>query len=229
MRVLTLYTNFYGQRFAEHLSKRSPDTWKNLSYLFTRRLPAVIDDPEEQLPEDLPAADLLVYVGQDRRLAELVPDLAKRCGVAEVIAAVDARAYFPTGLANQVKLRLKRSGVPAVFPAPFCSLEESMCEGALTREFAGRFGRAHVNVTVLNGRIKEVEVVRGSACGSTLYVAERLPGNTVAECVEHAGLYFHAHPCMASMEMDREIGDTILHVAGHLVKNAVQAALDKTR
>jgi hypothetical protein len=227
MRVLTLYTNFYGQRFAENLETNSPDSWETLSYLFDRRIPAVVDDPEEVLPTDLPQADLLVYVGQDRNLAELIPDIAELCQVKEVIAAVDARGFLPTGLANQIQRRLTKMGIKSSFPAPFCSLTESEAEGPLTREFARYFGQAQMVVAVKDGQIQKVELIRGAPCGNSRYVAERLPGIKVEESVEQAGLLFHAHPCMASMDMDRELGDTILHIAGHLVKNAVNVALEK--
>jgi hypothetical protein len=227
MRVLTLYTNFYGQRFAENLQKHCPNAWEVISYLFDRPIPVVVDDPEEVLPEDLPQADLLVYVGQDRNLAELIPDIAELCQVKEVIAAVDARVFLPTGLANQTQRRLTKMGIKSTFPAPVCSLTESQAEGPLTREFASHFGQARMVVTARDGRIQEVELIRGAPCGNSLYVAERLPGIIVEESVEQAGMLFHAHPCMASMDMDRELGDTILHIAGHLVQKAVNEALEK--
>jgi hypothetical protein len=217
MRVLTLYTNFYGQRFAENLGKNHPDSWETLSYLFDRQIPMVVDDPEEVLP----------YVGQDRNLAELIPDIAELCQVKEVIAGVDARAFLPTGLANQIKRRLDKMGIQSSFPAPFCSLTDSQGEGPLTQEFARHFGQAQMVLTVKDGQIQQAELIRGAPCGNSLYVAERLPGARVEESVEQAGLLFHAHPCMASMDMDRELGDTILHIAGHLVKNAVYIALKK--
>jgi hypothetical protein len=229
MKALTLYTNFYGNRFAKHLAEHAPESWKTSCYLFSRKLPAVIDYPEEFLPADLPKADLLVYVGQDRKLAELIPDIAQVCQVNEVIAGVDARAYLPTGLANQVRGRLVKMGIQAVFPAPFCSLTESMVEGPLTEEFARHFGRARMLVTVQDGRVESVELQRGAPCGNSVYVAQRLPGIQIGESIEQAGLLFHAHPCMASMDMDRELKDTILHVAGHLVKNAVKDALENAR
>jgi len=227
MRVLILYTNFYGSRIFDNIRKHCPDSWEIIGYLFDRKLPAVIDDPEEVLPKDLPKADLLVYVGQDLKLAELIADIAQLAEVKEVIAGLDVRAYLPTGLANQVRLRLAKLGIPATFVAPFCSLTESRAEGPLAREFAGHFGQARMVLTLSNGRIKDVILERGSPCGNSLYVAERLPGLKVEDSVEQTGMFFHAHPCMASMEMDRELGDTILHVAGHLVKSAVKVALGK--
>jgi thymidylate synthase len=226
MRVLNLYTNFYGKRFAENLGKNSPNSWETFGYLFDRKIPAVIDEPEEFLPADLPKADLLVYVGQDRKLAELIPDIAQLCQAKEVIAAVDARAYMPIGLANQIKRRLTRMSIQSTFPAPFCSLTESQAEGPLTREFASHYGQARMLVTIKDGLIMQVDLLRGAPCGNSLYVAQRLPGIKVEESVEKAGLLFHAHPCMASMDMDRELGDTILHIAGHLVKNAVKEAVE---
>ena len=177
MRVLTLYTNFYGKRFAENLEKNSPTSWETLGYLFDRKIPAVVDEPEEFLPTDLPKADLLVYVGQDRKLAELIPDIAQLCQAKEVIAAVDARGYMPTGLANQIQRRLGKMNIRSAFPAPFCSLTESQAEGPLTREFARHFGRARMLVSVKDGRILEVDLLRGAPCGNSLYAAKNLRGS----------------------------------------------------
>jgi len=228
MRIVVLYNNFYGQRFRDNLEKYSPHSWEIVGYLFDRPLPAVIDDPEELLPSDLPHGDLLVYVGQDRTLAELVADIAQACQVREVIAAADSRAHFPTGLARQVQRRLARLRIPAVFPVPFCSLTEDTAQGPFARELSKRFGKPRLSIRLREGRVESISVERGAPCGNTVYVAERMPGIRVEDCVEQAGLLFHAHPCMGGMDLDREIGDTVLHFAGHMVMDAVRGELEKS-
>jgi len=229
MRIVTLYNNFYGQRFGDHLRASSPSSWETVSYLFNRRLPPVIDDPEECLPDDLPVGDLLVYVGQDRKIAELIPDVAQLCRFKEVIAAVDNRAFLPSGLAKQIQRRLRAMGIPFVFPAPFCSLTQESSEGDFTREFARLYGQARLDLQMENGTVQAATLHRGAPCGNTQFVVEKLAGVSAQDLVEKAGLLFHAHPCMASMDMDREIGDTILHMAGYLVKEAVRKALGNAR
>ena len=227
MKVIVIYNSDYGKRFEEHFKNTAPDTWEIIGYQYTGKLPAVIDDPLEVLPSDLPGGDLLVYVGQDRKLAEIIPEIAEACQVKEVIAPVDVRGHLPTGLANQVLRQLSKKNIPVVFPAPFCSLAEADHQGKLIQEFARHFGKPELGIAVEDGVIKEATVRRGAPCGNSHFVAERLVGIQVKESVEQTGSFFHAHPCQGSMDMDRELGDTILHVAGHIIKDAVKEGLRK--
>jgi thymidylate synthase len=224
MRLLIIYNSDYGERFLHHVSAHAPREWAVAGYKMTVSLPAVIDDPEAYLPPDLPRADLMIYVGQDRKLAELISDLAEASGAAEVLVPVDNRSHLPAGLARQVKRRMDRSGVASAFPAPFCSLKPEDGQGIFIREFAGKFGSPRLRVTTAEGCLQSVEVLRGAPCGNTHYVARHIPGTQLADSVEETARQFHAHPCLGSMDMDRELGDTILHLAGHLIMNAVREA-----
>jgi hypothetical protein len=38
----------------------------------------------------------------------------------------------------------------------------------------------------------------------------------------------HSFPCTASMDMDPEIGEPILHVAGYAIREAVKKAVSKS-
>lgn len=225
MRIVVIIRNKFGKRFADYLQISAPRPWEIIEYFYKGSLPIVIDDPQEVLPKDLPEGDLLLFLGQDKRFAELIPDLAKVCQVNAVIAPVEGRALLPTGLANQIKRQLSKLGVDVVFPDPFCSLTEKSSENQLIKTFAGHFGKPELRVSTADEEIKEVSLLRGAPCGNTLFVAEKLLGIKIRECVEQAGLLHHAHPCMVSMEMDREIGDTLMHRAGLLVKMAVEEAL----
>lgn len=228
MRIVIIYTNDYGRKYVEYLEKTAPDSWQIIGYFFdTGVLPAVIDDPEECLPTDLPQGDFLLYVGQDRKAAEIISDMAGACKVKEVLAPVDDRLHLPSGLANQIKRRLSKMEIPVAFPAPFCSLTEEDSESPMIQEFARHFGKPQLKLSISEGRIKEAVVHRGAPCGNTRYVAERLAGLKVEESVEQTANFFHNYPCTASMNMDREIGDTILHVAGHLIMDAVKDELKR--
>jgi len=228
LKVIVVFTSDYGKRFLDHFKKTAPDSWEIIGYQFTGALPTVIDDPEEVLPTDLPQGDLLVYLGEDRKLAEIIPEMAEACKVKEVIAPVDARGHLPTGLANQILRQLKKKQVPIIFPAPFCSLAEADHQGPLTQAFAKRYGKPDLELSIMDGRIRSATVLRGSPCGNTHFVAEHLTGLKVDDNVlELTGKFFHAHPCQGSMDMDRELGDTILHVAGNIIKDTVKSELEK--
>ena len=121
---------------------------------------------------------------------------------------------------------LKKKSIPIIFPAPFCSLAEAEHQGPLTQAFAKRYGKPELELTIDDGQIKSAVVRRGSPCGNTDFVAERLKGLKVDDkVVEQTGMFFHAHPCQGSMDMDRELGDTILHVAGNIIMDTVRTEL----
>lgn len=228
MRIVAIIKNKFGKRFVDHLHKSAPTHWEVVDYLYEGNLPIVIDDPQEFLPQGLPVGDLLLFLGQNKKLAELIPDISEACKVKAVIAPVEHRALLPSGLGNQIKRRLSKLGIDVVFPDPFCSLTEERSENPLIKEFARHFGKPELKVSTSEGEIKEVSLIRGAPCGNTLFVAERLLKTKIREGVEKAGLLHHAHPCMASMDMDREIGETLLHRAGMLVRMAVEVGLKVT-
>lgn len=106
MNVLIATQGKYGERITECVAANRPHGWEILRLPLPRSLPLVIDDPDEVLPAALPAADLLVSLHESPGAAELIPDIARRCGAAAVLAAVDDRAACPRGLENQPSTRL---------------------------------------------------------------------------------------------------------------------------
>ncbi len=132
----------------------------------------------------------------------------------------------------QVEEICDREGIEVVFPKPFCDLHlEPQDDKPLVQRFIAEFGigRPEVRVEVdIRGWIAHVEVLRSAPCGSTWFVAKQLEGIEVEDKRE---LYdriiesHHSYPCTASMEKDRELGDTILHRAGYIIRAAVEAVL----
>jgi hypothetical protein len=195
-------------------------------------LPAVVDDPEAYLPLNVPAADLMLALVERPSSAQLIPDLARRADVQAVVAPVDHVAWLPEGLIQQIHERLKRMGIAAVFPRPFCSLTEDGYNLRHQRvaytdswigEFARHFGRPVFRMRCEDGEVKEVNVERDTACGCARFVAEQLTGVAVKEAVFQAGIFHHHYPCLAGMTLDRNLGDTLLHLSGQLMRQAVEA------
>jgi hypothetical protein len=183
----------------------------------------VIDDPDEVLPVVLPAADLLVSLHESPGAAELIPDIARRCGAGAVLAAVDDRAACPRGLENQIGKRLGAMGVAFAFARPLCGFDGG--PHPLLSAFASLFGRPRMRIDADGDRVGLVTVERDCPCGAGRFVAKVLPGTRLSEAADTGALRHHHHPCMASMEVDPELSDTLMHLSGYIFRAAINEGL----
>lgn len=154
-----------------------------------------------------------------------LPVLAKKTKAKAVIAPVDNPRWILPGLKRQIEGELTEIGVASAFPKPFCSLENT--GNRYIDMFAKHFGRPELDVRVEGGTIKEVNVKRGCPCGSTWFIAEKLIGVKVSQqrIRDEIAKAHHVYPCLASMTMDPELGDTVLHKSQYLTREAVERAL----
>jgi hypothetical protein len=90
-------------------------------------------------------------------------------------------------------------------------------------EFARHFGRPafEVEVDPATRRIISAQVRRDAVCGCARYVAERLAGVSADDAEEQAGLLHHHYPCLASMGIDADFGDTLMHISGNIMRDEV--------
>lgn len=231
LRVLAVTQGQWGERIAENIRVRAPAHWSVDVWAAPRVIPPIVDDPEDFLPPTLPEVDLVVALGDTAGLAQLVPDIAHITGAKAVIAPIDRNTSLPAGLARQLAVWLEEMGVAAVFPKPFCSLTETTFnrtplvtsyDNPIIQHFARYFGRPEFRVTLNEGQITEVDVLRDSACGCARYVAENLISTSADETVEKVGMLHHHFPCLAEMERDPDYNDTLMHVSGHLMQDRIK-------
>lgn len=236
MRILTIITGGeYGQRHLGNLRQHSPQNWQIEAWQAPAAYPLVIDYPEDFLPESLPQAELLLSFGEHKGVAELLPDIARMTGAQAVIAPVDNEAWLPRGLARQLRGWLAEIEVACVTPKPLCSLTES--DYLITRrqrqtyadpriaEFAHYFGRPALDLELdpRTRTIRSAKVNRDTVCGCARFVAEALIGVSADEAEEKAGLAHHHFPCLASMGIDPDFNDTLMHVSGNIMRDVVAA------
>jgi len=230
-RVLAVTQAQWGERIALNVRRAAPADWLVEIWPAPRRIPPVVDDPDEFLPASLPQADLLLALGDVPGLAQLVPDIVRRCGAKAVIAPIDRNESLPPGLAHQLKGWLDEMGVAAAFPKPFCTLTTTTYnrtplvttyDDPLIRRFAEHFGRPGFRVTVEDGYIRQAQVTRDSPCGCAQRVAEGLTGLPVDESIEAAGMLHHHFPCLASMNQDADYHDTLMHVSGNIMRDSLK-------
>ncbi len=237
MRILVIINGEYGQRHVNNLREHTPEGWTIEAWKAPRLLPPIVDDADEFLPPQLPPADLLLSLGEHPGVATLLPDIAKMTGAQAAIAPIDNTAWLPNGLARQVEGWLKRMNVASVFPKPFCSLTETTYnvmrqkktyDNALIAEFARQFGRPSFEISVdpESGQITQASAVRDACCGCARFVAEKLVGIGVNDAEQEAGMLHHHYPCQATMGVDPDYNDTLLHVSGNILRDEVA---DKVR
>jgi hypothetical protein len=236
MKILAIIQGEYGERHVATIRAHGPSDWSLTTWTAPRALPLVIDEPEEYLPGTLQPADLVLGFQEDARAAQLISDVAKRCKARAVIAPVDREEWMPRGLVQQLSQWLEKAGIKAVFPKPFCSLTENIAglrghekeyASPEIAEFARFFGRPSLEISCEpeTRNITAVRVVRDACCGCARSVAEKLVGVHADEAEQAAGLAHHHHPCMASMGIDPDFNDTLMHVSGDIMRQAVAEAL----
>lgn len=234
LSILAITQGQWGERIAENITANAPSDWSVQSWAAPRVIPPIVDDPEDFLPESLPRAELVLALGDVAGLAQLIPDVVRMSGAKAVIAPIDRNVSLPPGLARQLEGWLANMGVAAVFPKPFCSLTETSYnrtpvavkyEDDIIARFARHFGKPEIQVDVQDGQIRHTEVVRDAACGCARFVSKNLVGTAVEGALEEAGMLHHHYPCLASMDKDPDYLDTLMHVSGNLLIDALKDEL----
>jgi hypothetical protein len=78
--------------------------------------------------------------------------------------------------------------------------------------------------------IEAVIVKRSAPCGSTWYVARKLTGVETGRDVLYDVIAkaHHSYPCTATMNVDPETKEPILHIAGYIIRDEVEKALKES-
>jgi hypothetical protein len=232
LRILAVVQGEYGRRIVKNIRENGPQEWAVEMWPAPASLPPTIEDPAEYLPSSLPRADLILMLTDKPGAVQLLPEVALMTGAQGAIVAVYDPLALPPGLLNQVRTWLNDIGVTSAFPKPLCSLTRKTYnvgpkiteyfDGPIA-EFAHHFGQPlfKIQTDVVKGVVSEVKVLRDSLCGCAHYVAENLIGLSVDRVEYKAGILHHHFPCLASMSMDADYGDTLMNVSGHILRREV--------
>jgi hypothetical protein len=196
------------------------------------QLPRFVENPEKYLPKKIPTSDICIVTGIHQDLLLELPSLLDRAGVRGLISPIEDFREVPVGLQKQVEEECKEWGIEFAFPKPFCSLDLQE-EKPLISQFIQEYHIGKPALRITSERRNErrviywVSVERSAPCGSTWYVAKKLLGKEVERTAirDVIAKAHHSYPCTASMEMDPEIKEPILHKAGYLIRAAVEEEL----
>ncbi|MFX1570941.1 MAG: DUF166 domain-containing protein [Promethearchaeota archaeon] len=222
----------------------------NFIYFYEKvgeNIPEFVEEPDEFLPKNLPPVDFLMVVGIHQDLLSGLPYYLKDNGIKAVIVPIEDPKWVPAGLQVQVLKEFEKYGIQAAFPKPFCSLSKELNEYNkigfhLTNkhnfidEFIDYFKIGEPIVSFLLSKdgesIEDVCVIQSAPCGSTYYICQQLKakyfkngksGNLSLN--ERISKAHHAYPCNASMDQDSILKDSILHIGGYIIRNAIRNEL----
>ncbi len=240
MKILVVVQGPYGERIVNNLQTYAPEHWEINPIHLSKNLPQIIDEPEDFVPPNIPASDLLLFLSEKDDCAQLIPEMARQAGVKGVIAPIESSTWLSLGLKGQIKEELSKAGICSVYPRNFCTLtrntygyrnssESYECE--IISEFAEHFGRPKFKVDVdpETGMLNDVKIVRYSPCGSTVHAVAKMNGLHVDEIVPRAGLICMQYPCLASMQMehiDSELFNTLMHLSGQIFNEQLEPHLE---
>ncbi|MFX1412055.1 MAG: DUF166 family protein [Promethearchaeota archaeon] len=139
-------------------------------------------------------------------------------------------------------------GIQAAFPKPFCSLSKELNEynkigyhisknHNYIDEFIDYFKIGKPIVSFLLSKdgeyIEDTCVLQSAPCGSTFFIVQQLKSKYFKNgksgelsLNERISKAHHSYPCNASMDQDSILKDSILHVGGYLVRNAIRRELN---
>lgn len=195
-------------------------------------LPAFIDNPEKYMPKKIPKADLCIASGLHKDLLMELPDYIQKTEVKGLIVPIEDFAEVPSGLRRQVEEMCQKFSIESSFPKPFCSLEPAKEKPIISR-FVNemKIGRPLLEIsTAKKGENEVIEstIVRRSApCGSTWYIAKKLIGvETKREILyDVVAKAHHSYPCTATMNVDPEVKEPILHIGGYIIREEIEKTL----
>jgi len=225
MRLIVFTQGAYGERILENLRRRAPQDWVIEDSVIPGDLPTMIEEPEG-IVEGMGLGgswDLVLFMGESPSAFTLLPSILEKLKVGAVIAPVDDYNWLPLGLERQIGGEIEEIDVDIVFPRTFCTLTPVGVPSIDV--FAELFGAPGLKVEVIDGKVSGVDVLRGAPCGSTHYMAEKLPGTKIGDAKPRAGTLVQIYPCLASRRVDRFFGDAPIHVAGKIAEKALEKAL----
>jgi thymidylate synthase len=220
MQVGVVTRGKYGERLIETIKERTD--FGVVSVSVPEHLPGFIEDPESFVQElnlgpEIFRSDLLIMYTFH---PDLTPEILRMAGRAGVKAAIIPGGMARAGSISELEAIAREYGIHIEVDDICCTLEE--CGVPAIDQFARKLGRPELKVETENGKVRSVQVIRGSPCGGTWHMARELVGKTMDEAPAWAGLSLQQYPCRAIRGTPGGI-----HTSGDLHKDAMERALGK--
>jgi hypothetical protein len=208
----------YELDFSEHIVAHLRLPSKLLKFL---------DEPEKYLPPRLPKHDILIAINIHEDILLVLPDLVEASGGKAILVPVEDPDWLEPWVKEQMVKGCRSRGLEFSAPKPFCALQTDENSPVISRFIKFfRLGRPKLQLFMEKNKILSAKVLISAPCGNTYFVAQNLLGESLnIELDKTVSKYWHSYPCIASMKMDPELGDTILHKGGYIHLEAVREAI----
>jgi hypothetical protein len=206
----------YGHRLIETIKEHSDFTV--LTADLPEFVPMFIEEPDEFLEgldfdKRVFSAEIIVSYSLHSDLTSAIAKLAAKAGVRSlIIPGGPSRASIP-----ELKEISEKSGMDVEVDEICCTLESN----AANKPFADLFGSPILKVKTKDGKIADVEVIKGAPCGSTWHMAKEIVGTPIKDAPPKAGLLIQHYPCRAARG---DLGG--IHESGEMHKQAFIKALE---
>ena len=207
----------YGRRLIETIESRT--CLDVISTDIPEHLPDFIEEPEEFLEntgfdKDVLKADIIMTYS-------LHPDLTPE--IARMAAEAGSKAVIIPGGPSRAPVRelekiAEEYGIHIEVEDICCTLKQC----PYTSELTAMLGIPSLSIKTKDGKISDIEVIRGAPCGSTWHMAEELIGTQIEDAPAKAGLLIQQYPC-------RAVRGTLggIHESAEIHKKAVTAAIKR--
>lgn len=189
LKVVIATDGPYGERAFENIKKDFDTEFIELEQP-TSMFMDEIDIPADALAK-IKQANILITYTQHPDLTLDIVDMVNK-DVDYIIVA----AWRGEGFKNQLE-EYENVACPYIM----CELEENGNE--VFDEFTSKIGKPKVNITLEDGKIAIIDVIRSSPCGSTTFVADYISdkyfsSNDLENIPTEAGLKLQHYPCRAA-------------------------------
>jgi len=169
-------------------------------------LPPVIDDSSGYLPESIDADLVLDYLVQPD-LSQDLGELGQKLGIPVIASGKNRKDGW------------------TLTPPVCCALSPR----AECGEYGRLFGYPRFDITLEDGRIEDIKVVRGAPCGATWKAAEAIKGLPVDQALEKLGLQTQFFCTADPANWDPIGGKSPVHLAADLHHAALKEALKRAQ
>jgi thymidylate synthase len=201
-KIIVFQQNNSGVRKIEGIRKFGGDRFSLEVISIDTPLPTLIDDSTEYLPQSISADLVLDYLSHP----DLSSDLSVICGRQSIPVVAPGKKHRIAGTA---------------IPPTCCGLSRQKGLGP----YGDKFGAPEYTVTLVDGKIESISVVRGAPCGASWDAAEKIRGMAVDQAIIRIGLETQFFCSADPGGWDPINGKSPVHFAGKVHSAALKRAV----